>query len=74
MASVQFEQTLASVAFKNTFRDYYRRRGAQLFGVMRIGANNELSVMTRWDRHEPLDNATPREVMGRDVKAGVKLQ
>jgi outer membrane protein assembly factor BamA len=53
-----FEQTLASVAFKNTFRDYYRRRGAQLFGVFRMGANNELSAMARWDRHESLDNTT----------------
>ena len=53
-----FEQTIASVAFKNTFRDYYRRRGAQVFGVVRMGANNELSAMARWDRHESLDNAT----------------
>lgn len=56
LASV--EQTLASVAFKNTFRDYYRRRGAQVFSVLRMGANNELSAMARWDRHEPLANTT----------------
>jgi outer membrane protein assembly factor BamA len=56
LASV--EQTLASVAFKNTFRDYYRRRGAQVFTVLRMGASNELSVMVRWDRHDPLANAT----------------
>jgi hypothetical protein len=53
-----FEQTLVSLAFKNTFRDYYRRRGAQLFGVLRINPHHELSAMTRWDRHEPLGNAT----------------
>ena len=52
------EQSLASVAFKNTFRDYYRRRGAQIFGVFRAGANNEFTVMARWDRHLPLDNTT----------------
>ena len=53
-----FEQAMVSLAFKNTFRDYYRRRGAQLFGVLRMGAHNELSAMARWDRHEPLRNAT----------------
>jgi outer membrane protein assembly factor BamA len=52
------EQTLVSVGFKNTFRDYYRRRGAQVFGVLRMGANSELSAMARWDRHEPLPNTT----------------
>ena len=52
------DQTLASLAFKNTFRDYYRRRGAQLFGVLQGGPNNEFTLMARWDRHEPLLNAT----------------
>jgi len=52
------EQTLVSVAFKNSFRDYYRRRGAQVFTILRIGAHHELSAMGRWDRHEPLANAT----------------
>jgi outer membrane protein assembly factor BamA len=52
------EQTLVSIAFKNTFRDYYRRRGGQVFTTLRMGANSELSAMARWDRHEPLANAT----------------
>ena len=52
------EQTIVSLGFKNTFREYYRRRGTQLFGVLRMGAHNELSAMARWDRHEPLVNAT----------------
>ena len=52
------EQALVSVGFKNSFRDYYRRRGAQFFGVLRAGQHNELSAMARWDRHEPLANAT----------------
>ena len=52
------EQTLVAVGFKNSFREYYRRRGQQLFGVFRPDANNEVSVMARWDRHEPLPNAT----------------
>lgn len=53
-----FEQTVVALAFKNSFRDYYRRRGGQVFGVVRAGANHELSAMARSDRHEPLDNAT----------------
>ena len=52
------EQTVAALGFKNSFRDYYRRRGAQLFGVFRAGENNEFSLMTRWDRHSPLPNTT----------------
>jgi hypothetical protein len=52
------EQTGASLGFKNTFRDYYRRRGGQIFTVLRAGANNEFSAMARWDRHEPLANTT----------------
>jgi outer membrane protein assembly factor BamA len=52
------EQTGASLGFKNTFRDYYRRRGAQIFTVLRAGANHEFSAMARWDRHEPLANTT----------------
>jgi outer membrane protein assembly factor BamA len=53
-----FEQTLVSLAFKNTFRDYYRRTGAQVFSVLRVGDHNELSAAARWDRHQPLPNAT----------------
>jgi hypothetical protein len=52
------EQSLVSLAFKNTFRDYYRRRGGQIFSVFQAGANNEFSLIARWDRHEPLDNST----------------
>ena len=53
----KIEQTIVSLGFK-TPRDYYRRRGEQIFTVLRIGANNELSAMARWDRHEPLENTT----------------
>jgi len=52
------EQSLVALGFKNTFRDYYRRRGQQIFTVFQMGANNELSAMLRWDRHEPLPNET----------------
>jgi hypothetical protein len=53
-----FEQTMAAVGFKNSFRDYYRRKGAQLFTVLRAGDHNEFNAMARWDRHSPLENAT----------------
>jgi hypothetical protein len=52
------EQSLVAVGFKNSFRDYYRRHGAQVFGVLRTGDNNEFSVAARWDRHQPLLNST----------------
>jgi outer membrane protein assembly factor BamA len=52
------EQTLVSIAFKNTFREYYRRKGEQVFAVLRPRDNNELFVMARWDRDQPLANAT----------------
>jgi surface antigen Omp85-like protein/surface antigen-like variable number repeat protein len=52
------EQALVALGFKNSFRDYYRRRGQQVFTVFRAGANNEFSAMARWDRHEPLPNVT----------------
>ena len=56
--TTSFEQTMVSLAFKNSFRDYYRRRGAQIFGVIRAADNNEFSLMARWDRHSALPNAT----------------
>jgi hypothetical protein len=62
------EQTLVSLFFKNTFRDYYRRRGAQLFAVFRPGANNEFTLMSRWDRDEPLANATDYSVFRDDAE------
>ena len=52
------EQSLVAVGFKNSFRDYYRRHGGQVFGVLRAGDNNEVTVAARWDRHQPLLNST----------------
>jgi outer membrane protein assembly factor BamA len=52
------EQSFAALGFKNSFRDYYRRRGAQVFAAWRIGANNEISAIGRWDRHSGLPTAT----------------
>jgi outer membrane protein assembly factor BamA len=53
-----FEQTAVSLTFKNSFRDYYRRQGGQVFSVLRAGSHNEFSVMARWDQHQPLPNST----------------
>jgi hypothetical protein len=52
------EQTLVSLAFKNTFRDYYRRRGLQVHGGVRTRRNHEFTAAWRRDRHEPLANTT----------------
>jgi hypothetical protein len=52
------EQSLVSVAFKNTFRDYYQRRGTQVHVGMRPDTKQELVASFRWDRHEPLENGT----------------
>ena len=52
------EQTLVALMFKNTFRDYYRRRGLQVHGGVRAAGNHEFTVAWRRDRHEPLANTT----------------
>ncbi len=52
------EQSLVALGFKNTFRDYYRRHGAEVFGVFQAGSNNEFMLMARWDHHQPLENTT----------------
>lgn len=50
------EQMLAAVGVKRTFRDYYRRRGMQVFGGFRPSRQQEVLASVRWDRHEPLAN------------------
>jgi surface antigen Omp85-like protein len=52
------EQSLVALAFKNTFRDYYRRRGFQAFAAVRPHDDHEIVASFRWDHHEPLANAT----------------
>ncbi|HXW08048.1 MAG TPA: DUF5686 family protein [Vicinamibacterales bacterium] len=52
------EQSVVALTFRNTFRDYYRRRGTQVFAALRPHANHELVASMRWDRHESLENAT----------------
>jgi outer membrane protein assembly factor BamA len=52
------EQSLVALAFKNSFRDYYQRRGLQVFGAIRPQRTHELIVSFRRDRHENLVNET----------------
>jgi surface antigen Omp85-like protein/surface antigen-like variable number repeat protein len=52
------EQSLGALAFKNTFRDYYRRQGVQAHVAIRPHMTQEFLVSWRRDTHEPLGNAT----------------
>jgi outer membrane protein assembly factor BamA len=52
------EQSLVSLGFKNTFRDYYRRKGVQLHVSLRPTPHHEFLFSPRWDEHNPLENAT----------------
>jgi outer membrane protein assembly factor BamA len=51
------EQTVAAL-WKNTYRDYYRRRGTQVEFGMRPEPHQEFMASFRWDRHEAIANET----------------
>lgn len=50
------EQSLVSLTFKNTFRDYYNERGYSLGVAYQPNEWNELRLSWRDDRHERLEN------------------
>ena len=52
------EQSLAALGFRNTFRDYYRRKGYQIHAAVRPVANHEVLVAWRSDEHLALANET----------------
>lgn len=52
------EQTLVAFGFRNTFRDYYRRKGYQLHAAVRPLANHEWLVAWRGEEHLALANET----------------
>jgi hypothetical protein len=52
------EQSLVALAFKNSFRDYYRRRGYQLHAALRPHPSHEVLFAWRDERHESLENTT----------------
>jgi hypothetical protein len=52
------EQSLVAFGFRNTFRDYYRRKGYQLHAAVRPFANHEWLVGWRGEEHLALANET----------------
>ena len=52
------EAGLAAVGPRRSFRDYYRRRGVQINGAVRLHRHVEALVAWRGERQEPLRNAT----------------
>jgi outer membrane protein assembly factor BamA len=52
------EQSLVAMAFRNTFRDYYRRRGYQLNAALQFHPQHELLASWQQDRHEAVFNET----------------
>jgi surface antigen Omp85-like protein/surface antigen-like variable number repeat protein len=50
------EQSLVSLTFKNSFRDYYNARGYQVGASYQPDEHNELRFSWRADRHEALQN------------------
>jgi outer membrane protein assembly factor BamA len=52
------EQSLVALGFKNTFRDYYDRRGVQVHAAVRFSPQHEFMVAYRRDHHDPLPNET----------------
>lgn len=52
------EQSLVAFGFRNTFRDYYRRKGYQLHAAVRPLASHEWLVSWRQEEHLALGNET----------------
>lgn len=52
------EQSLVAFGFRNTFRDYYRRKGFQLHAAVRPLAQHEWMVAWRDESHRSLVNET----------------
>lgn len=52
------EQSLVALGFKNTFRDYYDRRGVQAHAALRVAPQHEFFFAYRREHHEALANET----------------
>jgi hypothetical protein len=52
------EQSLVALTFRNTFRDYYRRKGWQAHAALRPFAQHEWLVAWRDESHATLSNET----------------
>ncbi len=61
------EQSLVAVTFKNSFHDYYRRRGVQLTATLRQGERQEWLAAWRSEHQEQLVNETDFSVFRDDT-------
>lgn len=61
-----FEASVAAMAARDSFRDYYRRRGVQLNAAFRADPRLELLLAWRTEREEPLPVATDFSVWNGD--------
>jgi hypothetical protein len=52
------EQSLVAFGFRNTFRDYYRRKGYQVHAAVRPLSNHEWLIAWRGEEHLALANET----------------
>ena len=60
------EATVAAAAVRDTFRDYYRRVGAQLNAAVRLHSNLEVIAVWRSERHEALATTSDFSVWNGD--------
>ncbi len=60
------EQSLVSLGFRNSYRDYYRRRGYQVHTALRLTETMEIMGAWRDELHESLPVATDVSAFKRD--------
>jgi hypothetical protein len=60
------EQTLVAITFKDTFRDYYGRKGYQVQAAATVAGSHEMVVAWRDDRESSLTNSTDFSIFGGD--------
>ena len=60
------EASLAAFAARRSYRDYYRRRGVQVSGALRVHPQVELLMAWRGERQEPLDVESDFSLWGGD--------
>jgi POTRA domain-containing ShlB-type protein len=60
------EASLASIGPRRGFRDYYRRRGAQIGGALRVHPQVEMLFAWRGERQEPLATTTDFSIWNGD--------
>jgi hypothetical protein len=58
------EETLGTLLFRSSFRDYFRRRGSEAYGFFRLSPSAQLGVGFRRDRHLLLDGHFDWSLLG----------